>query len=109
MPKDKDYYKLLGVGKEASKADIKKAYKKLAKKHHPDLNPGDKSAEKKIKEILDVDSLYYQKIESLKKSIGINDLCTACLSGSYPTQFAAELRIKYLNGEIINRSHYEEG
>jgi amidophosphoribosyltransferase len=64
---------------------------------------------KKIKEILDVDSLYYQKIESLKKSIGINDLCTACLSGSYPTQFAAELRIKYLNGEIINRSHYEEG
>ena len=51
MPKDKDYYKTLGVEKESSKADIKKAYKKLAKKHHPDLNPDDAEAADKFKEI----------------------------------------------------------
>ena len=48
---DKDYYRILGVGRDASAADIKKAYRKLARKFHPDLNPGDKSAEAKFKEI----------------------------------------------------------
>lgn len=47
----KDYYNLLGVQKGASKEDIKKAYKRLAKKYHPDLNPGNKDAEHKFKEI----------------------------------------------------------
>lgn len=46
-----DYYKILGVDKSASQDDIKKAYRKLARKHHPDLNPGDKEAEKKFKEL----------------------------------------------------------
>jgi molecular chaperone DnaJ len=47
----KDYYQILGVAKGAALADIKKAYRKLARKYHPDLNPGDKSAEAKFKEI----------------------------------------------------------
>src|SRR3990172_4466534 len=47
----KDYYKILGVGKGASAAEIKAAYRKLAKLHHPDKNPGDKRAEEKFKEI----------------------------------------------------------
>ena len=47
----KDYYKILGVSKEASAGDIKKAYRKLALKYHPDQNKGDKSAENKFKEI----------------------------------------------------------
>lgn len=46
-----DYYKILGINKKASEADIKKAYRKLARKYHPDLNPNDKEAERKFKEI----------------------------------------------------------
>src|SRR5437870_1754303 len=47
----KDYYKSLGVSKTASQDEIKKAFRKLAHKHHPDVNPGDKAAEAKFKEI----------------------------------------------------------
>lgn len=47
----KDYYKTLGVSKKASEKEIKSAYRKLARKYHPDVNPGDKGAEVKFKEI----------------------------------------------------------
>ena len=46
-----DYYKILGIDKKASESDVKKAYRKLARKYHPDLNPNDKEAERKFKEI----------------------------------------------------------
>ena len=46
-----DYYEILGIDKNAIDADIKKAYRKLAKQYHPDLNPGDKTAEQKFKEV----------------------------------------------------------
>ena len=50
MADKRDYYEVLGVDKSASDAEIKKAYRKVAKKYHPDMNPGDKEAEEKFKE-----------------------------------------------------------
>ena len=47
----KDYYQTLGVAKSASDKEVKQAYRKLARKHHPDVNPGDKAAESRFKEI----------------------------------------------------------
>lgn len=51
MAEKRDYYEVLGIGKNATDAEIKSAYRKLAKEYHPDLNPGDKEAEEKFKEV----------------------------------------------------------
>jgi len=61
-----DYYKVLGVAKSASDKDIKKAFKKLARKYHPDLNPDDKEAEKRFKEINEANEVL-SKPENRKK------------------------------------------
>ena len=50
MADKRDYYEVLGVSKTASDSELKSAYRKLAKKYHPDMNPGDAEAEKKFKE-----------------------------------------------------------
>ena len=51
MTTKRDYYEVLGVDKKASQADIKKAFRKLAKESHPDLHPNDKAAEARFKEL----------------------------------------------------------
>jgi molecular chaperone DnaJ len=58
-----DYYELLGVARKASVKDIRAAYRKLARKYHPDLNPGDKSAEEKFKQIQEA----YEVLSDSKK------------------------------------------
>lgn len=54
---EKDFYAILGVSKDASDADIKKAYRKLARKYHPDTNPGDSVAEQKFKDISEANTV----------------------------------------------------
>ena len=51
MADKQDYYEVLGLSKGASDDEIKKAYRRLAKQYHPDMNPGDKAAEAKFKEV----------------------------------------------------------
>ncbi|MFA5073539.1 MAG: molecular chaperone DnaJ [Nitrospirota bacterium] len=51
MAAKRDFYDILGVKKDATESDIKKAFRKLARKYHPDINPGDKTAEQKFKEL----------------------------------------------------------
>lgn len=51
LAEKRDYYEVLGVSKDASENDIKKAYRKAAMKYHPDRNPGNKEAEEKFKEV----------------------------------------------------------
>ena len=64
MPK-KDYYDILGINKKATPEEIKKAYRTLAMKHHPDRNQGDKTAESKFKEASEA----YQVLSDPKKKI----------------------------------------
>jgi curved DNA-binding protein len=61
-----DYYKILGIDKSAAEGDIKKAYRKMARKYHPDVNPNDKEAEKKFKEINEANEVL-SKPENRKK------------------------------------------
>lgn len=58
---DKDFYAVLGVSKDASEADLKKTYRKLARQYHPDSNPGDAAAESKFKEISEAYSVLSDK------------------------------------------------
>lgn len=62
-PSAKDYYEILGVDKKASQDELKKAYRKLARKYHPDLNPGDKASENKFKELTEA----YEVLNDEKK------------------------------------------
>lgn len=61
-----DYYKVLGIDKKATADEVKKAYRKLARKHHPDVNPGDKEAERKFKELNEANEVL-SHVENRKK------------------------------------------
>ena len=67
----RDYYEVLGLSKGAEDKEIKRAYRKLAKKYHPDTNPGDKEAEKKFKEVTEAYSVpvSYTHLDVYKRQI----------------------------------------
>ena len=66
MSTKRDYYEVLGISKKATEDEIKKAYRKLARKHHPDVNPGDKNAQKKFQEVQEA----YDILRSTRDSRG---------------------------------------
>jgi molecular chaperone DnaJ len=76
---NKDFYKVLGVAKDASAADIKKAYRTLARTHHPDSRPGDRDAEEKFKEIAEA----YDVLGDEKKRKEYDELRAAVAAGGF--------------------------
>ena len=84
MPKVKDYYEVLGVPRTASQKEISSAFRKLARKHHPDLNAGDKQAEAKFKEVSEAhDVLHDPKKRRLYDQFG-PDWAAARAAGAQP-------------------------
>ena len=75
----RDYYEVLGVNKDASEADIKKAFRKLARKYHPDVNPGNKTAEHKFKEMNEA----YEVLSDAKKRQQYDQFGHAAFGGGY--------------------------
>ena len=85
-----DYYGILGVPRTAKEADIKKAYRRLARKHHPDVNPGDKRAEERFKKVQEA----YDVLSDSKKRV-IYDRY-----GFYSENFAERGRLSRLVGAV---------
>lgn len=85
---DKDFYAVLGVDRSASQADIKKAYRRLAQKLHPDQNPGDKAAEDRFKEV----SAAYDVLSDEKKRREYDQLRTM-FAGGGPRGFGGRIRV----------------
>jgi len=79
----KDYYKILGVDKKASEKDIKQSYRKLARQYHPDVNPGDKKAEEKFKEINEA----YEVLSDKDKRAQYDQLGSYVNNGRIPDDF----------------------
>jgi curved DNA-binding protein len=89
MPKTRDYYEVLGVPRTANQKEITSAFRKLARKHHPDLNAGDKGSEAKFKEISQAhDVLSDAKKRSLYDEFG-SDWAAAEAGGVHPGQGSA--------------------
>jgi DnaJ-class molecular chaperone len=80
----KDYYKILGVNKNASQKNVQKAYHKLVRQYHPDVNPGDKDAEEKFKEINEANEVLAEQrrlFEAFAHSLGETSQTAAHVGG----------------------------
>src|SRR5208337_1977351 len=87
----KDYYEILGVKKSASAEEIRKAFRKLARKYHPDVNPGDKKAEEKFKELSEAnDVLSDEKKRKVYDQVGFySDQIDPAQAAAYARQQGA--------------------
>jgi molecular chaperone DnaJ len=108
---EKDYYAVLGVKKDAPEAEIKKAYRKLAQRYHPDANPGDASAEGRFKEI----SQAYEVLKDEKKRKQYDQMREMLESGfvgfgSFP-RGSRRIRVEDFGdlGDLFSRSGYAGG
>lgn len=110
----KDYYKILGVSKDASEDDLKKAFRKLARKYHPDLNPGNKSAEEKFKEANEAYAVLSDKEKRAEYDSGGPVNFEGFGGGFHGFQGGAGFDFSDLFGDIFGgghggRQHYERG
>src|SRR5262245_54838784 len=86
MPMTRDYYEVLGVSRGASQKEIQGAFRKLARKLHPDVNPGDKEAERRFKEVTEAhDVLSDPEKRKMYDRFG-RDWQSAAAAGADPTQ-----------------------
>lgn len=101
-----DYYSALGLEKKASQDDIKKAYRKLAKKYHPDVNPGNKQAEEKFKQISEA----YEVLSDLEKRKKYDNFGSATnFENGHdfdPSQFGRNVRYEYRNANSGDHSDF---
>ena len=94
-----DYYKILGLDKSATQEDIKKAYRKLARKHHPDLNPDNKEAEKRFKEI---NEAYAYLIAITPTFESVDDLYTEDEELEFVKAFREIIRLKNIIASFVD-------
>jgi DnaJ-class molecular chaperone len=88
MPPERDLYKVLGVSRDADAETLKKAYRKLARRHHPDVNPGDKAAEEKFKEISEA----YDVLSDPTKRRNYDEFGEISLQGGFDAEQARRAR-----------------
>ena len=91
----KDFYKVLGVSKDASEADIKKAYRKLARANHPDSNPGDAKAEERFKSISEA----YSVLSDAEKKKAYDEERALFAAGGFRPGWTAGSR--WLRGHVL--------
>ena len=109
MADKRDYYEVLGVSKEASAEEIKKAYRQLGKKYHPDVNPGDEEAEEKFKEVGEAYAVlsdpdkrrqYDQYGHAAFENGGSGGMDFSSMDFSIPARTLSEFRIRALDACI---------
>ena len=66
---ERDYYEVLGVARDAGESEIKKAFRKLARQHHPDKMPGDKAAERRFKEINEANEVLERQLRLIREGV----------------------------------------